>query len=168
MLIKDIRITPLQLPLKKPYVWAQGVEQAFTVNLVEIEAEDGTIGYGETVTAPDAGAQKIVLEKLAHSFVGQSIFDYAKCEAKVFKANFLAFGANLPRYANQMFSGLNMAVLDLQGKVWRIGLMGESARESNVFAFLSALERILPDQGYEVAYGSSLAAAQQALADFSG
>ena len=57
---------------------------------------------------------------------------------------------------------------DLQGKVWRIGLMGESARESNVFAFLSALERILPDQGYEVAYGSSLAAAQQALADFAG
>ena len=55
---------------------------------------------------------------------------------------------------------------DLQGKVWRIGLMGESARESNVFAFLSALERILPEQGYEVAYGSSLAAAQQALADF--
>ena len=55
---------------------------------------------------------------------------------------------------------------DLQGKVWRIGLMGESARESNVFAFLSAFERILPDQGYEVAYGSSLAAAQQALADF--
>ena len=55
---------------------------------------------------------------------------------------------------------------DLQGKVWRIGLMGESARESNVFAFLSALERILPDQGYDVAYGSSLAAAQQALADF--
>ena len=55
---------------------------------------------------------------------------------------------------------------DLQGKVWRIGLMGESARESNVFAFLSALERILPDQGYEVAYGSSMAAAQQALADF--
>ena len=44
--------------------------------------------------------------------------------------------------------------------------MGESARESNVFAFLSALERILPDQGYEVAYGASLAAAQQALADF--
>ena len=55
---------------------------------------------------------------------------------------------------------------DLQGKVWRIGLMGESARESNVFAFLSALERILPDQGYEVAYGASLAAAHQARADF--
>ena len=31
----------------------------------------------------------------------------------------------------------------LRGKVWRIGLMGDSAREFNVFALLSALERIL-------------------------
>jgi alanine-glyoxylate transaminase/serine-glyoxylate transaminase/serine-pyruvate transaminase len=55
---------------------------------------------------------------------------------------------------------------DLRGKVWRIGLMGESAREINVFALLSALEMILPDLGYEVAYGSSLAAAQRALSGF--
>ena len=63
MLIKYIRITPLQFPLKKPYVWAQGVEESFIVNLIEFEAEDGTIGYGETMTAPDATAQKIVLKK---------------------------------------------------------------------------------------------------------
>ena len=52
---------------------------------------------------------------------------------------------------------------DLRGKVWRIGLMGESAREANVFALLSALETILPSLGYEVASGASLAAAQRAL-----
>ena len=55
---------------------------------------------------------------------------------------------------------------DLRGKVWRIGLMGESAREVNVFALLSALEMILPGLGYEVAYGSSLAAAQRSLTGF--
>lgn len=55
---------------------------------------------------------------------------------------------------------------ELRGKVWRIGLMGESARESNVFALLSALEMILSNLGYEVAYGASLAAAQRALAVF--
>jgi len=44
--------------------------------------------------------------------------------------------------------------------------MGDGAKESNVFTMLSALERILPSQGYEVAYGSGLAAAQQALASF--
>ena len=52
---------------------------------------------------------------------------------------------------------------DLRGKVWRIGLMGESARAANVFALLSALESILSSLGYEVAYGASLAAAQKSL-----
>ena len=55
---------------------------------------------------------------------------------------------------------------DLRGKVWRIGLMGESAREQNVFALLSALEVVLSRQGYEVAHGASMAAAQRALAEF--
>ena len=53
---------------------------------------------------------------------------------------------------------------EFRGKAWRIGLMGDSARETNVFALLSALETILSSNGYEVAYGSSLAAAQQTLA----
>ncbi len=57
---------------------------------------------------------------------------------------------------------------ELRGKVWRIGLMGDSARETNVFAVLSALEIILSGEGYEVAYGASLAAAQQAISSFVG
>ena len=44
--------------------------------------------------------------------------------------------------------------------------MGDSAKETNVFALLSALEQILPDLGYEVATGASLAAAQRALVDY--
>ncbi len=55
---------------------------------------------------------------------------------------------------------------ELKGKVWRIGLMGDSAREINVFALLSAMEVILSGLGYELAYGASLAAAQRALASF--
>ncbi len=53
---------------------------------------------------------------------------------------------------------------EFRGKAWRIGLMGDSARDRNVLALLSALEQILNVSGYEVAYGSSLAAAQKALA----
>ena len=52
---------------------------------------------------------------------------------------------------------------ELRGKVWRIGMMGESARESNVFVLLSALELILSNLDYEVAFGSSLSAAQRTL-----
>lgn len=53
---------------------------------------------------------------------------------------------------------------DFRSKIWRIGLMGESAREINVFAVLSALETVLSKNGYDVAFGTSLAAAQKELA----
>ena len=68
----------------------------------------------------------------------------------------------LEEYRIEIGGGLG----ELRGKVWRIGLMGESCREINVFALLSALEIILPGLGYEVASGASLAAAQRALATF--
>jgi alanine-glyoxylate transaminase/serine-glyoxylate transaminase/serine-pyruvate transaminase len=68
----------------------------------------------------------------------------------------------LEEYRIEIGGGLG----ELRGKVWRIGLMGESCREINVFALLSALEIILPGLGYEVASGASLAAAQRALAAF--
>ena len=55
---------------------------------------------------------------------------------------------------------------ELAGKAWRVGLMGESARERNVFALLSALETILSKEGYEVAFGASLSAAQRTIATF--
>lgn len=53
---------------------------------------------------------------------------------------------------------------EFRGLAWRIGLMGDSAREMNVFALLSALESLLTANGYEVASGSSLSAAQRSLA----
>ena len=55
---------------------------------------------------------------------------------------------------------------EFRGKAWRVGLMGDGARETNVFALLSALEMILSGMDFEVAHGASLAAAQRALADF--
>ena len=53
---------------------------------------------------------------------------------------------------------------DLQGKIWRIGLMGDSCKASNVLLVLSALEHILARQGYAEAHGAGVAAAQQILA----
>ena len=52
----------------------------------------------------------------------------------------------------------------MKGKVWRIGLMGESSTEANVLLVLAALERILPRCGHAVAPGAGLQAAALALA----
>jgi alanine-glyoxylate transaminase / serine-glyoxylate transaminase / serine-pyruvate transaminase len=48
----------------------------------------------------------------------------------------------------------------LRGKIWRIGLMGESSSRSNVLLVLSALEEILRKQGYSCTPGAGVSAAQ--------
>ena len=53
---------------------------------------------------------------------------------------------------------------DFAGKVWRIGLMGESSKPENVLGLLGALEEILPRVGFEVARGAGVAAASTSLA----
>ncbi|MDA1278636.1 MAG: alanine--glyoxylate aminotransferase family protein [Chloroflexi bacterium] len=50
------------------------------------------------------------------------------------------------------------------GEVIRIGLMGESCVPANVFALLNALEKTLPEQGFEVGRGAAVAAASAQLA----
>ena len=52
----------------------------------------------------------------------------------------------------------------LAGKVWRIGLMGESSRQENVLAVLAAIEQAMAKQGKAPRSGVSLAAALEAYA----
>ena len=52
----------------------------------------------------------------------------------------------------------------LAGKVWRVGLMGESSTQANVLAVLAALEQALRRQGKAVEPGVATAAALKAYA----
>ena len=47
----------------------------------------------------------------------------------------------------------------LKGKIWRVGLMGETSNKSNVKVFLSALAQILNDAGRKTNAEAALAAA---------
>ncbi len=47
----------------------------------------------------------------------------------------------------------------MKGKTWRIGLMGEASKKSNVLLFLAALEQCLNRQGIRPAPGAAIAAA---------
>ncbi len=49
-----------------------------------------------------------------------------------------------------------------KGKVWRIGLMGESSRRGNTMLVLNALETILGGEGMEIPRGAAVAAADRA------
>lgn len=51
----------------------------------------------------------------------------------------------------------------LKGKVWRIGLMGYSSTEQNVMLVLSALGKLLAEEGYKTETDAGLNAAVQSL-----
>ncbi|HXG18186.1 MAG TPA: alanine--glyoxylate aminotransferase family protein [Methylomirabilota bacterium] len=66
----------------------------------------------------------------------------------------------LEEYSIEIGAGLG----PLRGRIWRIGLMGESSTRSNVLLVLSALEEILRKQGYACAAGAGVSAAQAVYA----
>ncbi len=51
----------------------------------------------------------------------------------------------------------------LKGKIWRIGMMGYSSTEANVFLVLHALEKVLAREGFKCETGAGVAAANRIL-----
>lgn len=76
-------------------------------------------------------------------------------------------GADDPTIRGALLNEFNLEIGGglgpVKGRVWRVGLMGETSTPRNVFYFLSCLERLLRRQGVKV--GSGLAAAQEALGE---
>ena len=67
----------------------------------------------------------------------------------------------LAEYGIEIGGGLGA----LSGRVWRIGLMGESSRQEHVIAFVAALEQILRQQN-KGNHGAAIAAALDSYAKF--
>lgn len=65
----------------------------------------------------------------------------------------------LAKYGLEIGGGLG----GLKGKVWRIGLMGYNATQTNVTQFLAALEDVLLEQSFQCEPGAGLRAANEAI-----
>ncbi len=72
--------------------------------------------------------------------------------------------ALLERFGIEIGAGLGV----FKGKVWRIGLMGYSSRQSNVLLLLAALEQLLAEHGHRFEHGASVAAANAVYARGAG
>lgn len=117
MKITDVRITPLLVPYKKPYYWAQGVIHGAEVLLVEVQTDDGITGFGESIASPDARSVAGFLSKAAALCIGQDPFDNARLMANAYQVLFQAHGTcSAPRFAGQVLAGLEMALWDVMGK----------------------------------------------------
>ncbi|MCT8138944.1 alanine--glyoxylate aminotransferase family protein [Anaerobacillus sp. CMMVII] len=67
----------------------------------------------------------------------------------------------LTKYGIEIGGGLG----ELKGKVWRIGLMGYNATQTNVTQFLAAIEDVLREQGFKCEPGAGLLAANESIKD---
>ncbi len=72
-------------------------------------------------------------------------------------------GVDDVKYRNQLLDEFNIEIAGgigpLKAKIWRLGLMGYCAQKANVLLLLSAMEKVMVDQGTRVAPGAGVAAA---------
>jgi muconate cycloisomerase len=113
LVIRRVDAIPVGLPLKKPVAMAGGtVSKAFNI-LVRIEAEDGTVGWGEAASAPTmtgdtlGGLTAAVRDHLAPVLIGQDAWMRPALGAKLRGALYGNTGAH---------SAIEVALLDLAGQ----------------------------------------------------
>lgn len=165
MKITQVDTTPLMVPYKKPYHWAQGVIDYTAVILVEVETDEGLSGFGECIGTPAAAAVEAHLKLAADVCIGHSPFENKRLMRDAYQKLYQAFGTcSAPRHAGQVFAGLEMALWDVMGKATNRAvheLLGGAMRdEIQYFGFpqgetpeeVAAQAKQLATDGHDVIY----------------
>ena len=117
MQVSEIVSTPLWIPFKRPYHFAQGINHGAGVILIEVRTDEGVVGHGESIAGvPAEGIQAYLARASAHC-VGRSPFDNARLMGEIYHTLFELGGAcSAPRFAGQVLAGLEIALWDVVGK----------------------------------------------------
>ncbi|MBN9273168.1 MAG: mandelate racemase/muconate lactonizing enzyme family protein, partial [Mesorhizobium sp.] len=114
MKIRSIKATPINYRLEAPYVWVFGELDGFSPTIVEVETEDGLVGFGE---APTWAAAAVVNDVLAPRLIGRDAFDIAGAEELCLPFWTGAQSIN-DRTRIMGFGAIEVALWDLRGKAW--------------------------------------------------
>ena len=118
MKIKSVNCYPLLINNKYPYYWSHGIINSTEIILIEIEAENGVKGYGESIATPSGEGVKAFIDSASSVLIGEDIFQNQRIIKKCYHSLFQAHGTcSAPRFGAQILSGLEMALWDLCGKI---------------------------------------------------
>src|SRR3954453_12297396 len=109
--ITSIQTTAVRVPLREPLKWTGGIRESASGLIVEIETDEGLVGYGEAPGPTLPVIQTIVERELAQFLLGEDPLrlEWLLHRMEEYARNWAAIGA----YA---IAGVEMALLDLKGK----------------------------------------------------
>ena len=138
MKIKDVRTHVLEAELSQPFSWSLGWARARSALLVEIEAADGTVGWGESYGPARPNAA--VVEAMKPLLIGAD----ALASEAIWQRLYAAFRDHGQKgLPVQALSGIDIALWDLKGKHFGVAahrLMGGPVR-TEVRAYATGLYR---------------------------
>ena len=165
MKIVSVDTTPLLVPYKEPYYWAQGIIEGASVLLVEIKTDSGVIGYGESISSPAPEGIRAFIKEASHFLIGEDPLKISKLMSRVYHALFQARGTcSSPRFGAQVIAGIEMALWDISGKSLGCPVScffgGAVQKEISYFGFpqgktpneIAKNAKKFADMGYEVIY----------------
>ena len=107
MRIADVSFTGVAVPILAPRLHADGVTRQVVRTLIEVRTDDGLVGLGEVGVRVAASR----LEAARRKLLGEDPFATERLRLMLCKGKFP------DREANILFAGVEMACLDIQGKV---------------------------------------------------
>jgi len=111
VIIRSIRATPVNIPLRAPYRFSYGSTGSLTKTIVEVLTEDGVTGLGECAD----GDRAADVAQMAERLVGRDVRDIGPArQACVPGMGYTPWG-NVTA-ARRVFAGIEMAMWDARGK----------------------------------------------------
>ena len=111
--IASVDTVALEAPLDEPFGYSQEWVETRTALLVRIEADDGTVGWGEC-WGPIAGTKGTVDGLLGPTLLGENPLDVERLHDSLYETGRAAYQSIVPLPA---VSGLDIALHDLRGKL---------------------------------------------------
>ncbi|MFC4360361.1 mandelate racemase/muconate lactonizing enzyme family protein [Halobium salinum] len=109
--IENVEAVGVEAPVEEPFGYAQAWVETRSAVLVRIEADDGTVGWGEC-WGPVAGTRETVASLLGPALVGESPLDVERLHRDLYDRARAAYQSTVPLPA---LSGLDLALWDLKG-----------------------------------------------------